>query len=98
MDLDIYLRFVAALAFVLGLIAAIAWALKHFGVNRVLGSRQANKAGRRLGIVESLPLDAKRRLVIVRRDAVEHLILIGATTELVIEQGIPAPPLDVELS
>ena len=43
---------------------------------------------RRLGVVEVTPLDGRRRLILVRRDAVEHLLLVGPTSELVIETGI----------
>jgi flagellar protein FliO/FliZ len=48
---------------------------------------------KRLSIVEVSPVDAKRRLVLVRRDGVEHLVLLGATNETVIETGI-APPAE----
>lgn len=43
---------------------------------------------RRLSVVDSLALDPKRQLLIVRRDNVEHLILTGGTQDLVIESGI----------
>ena len=42
-------------------------------------------------MIESAPLDGKRRLVLIRRDDTEHLVLIGAETALVIESGIAAP-------
>jgi len=45
---------------------------------------------RRLSVVDSLALDPKRQLLIVRRDNVEHLILTGGTQDLVIESGIAA--------
>jgi flagellar protein FliO/FliZ len=38
-----------------------------------------------------LPLDGKRRLVLLKRDGVEHLLLIGLTTDVVVETGITAP-------
>jgi hypothetical protein len=47
---------------------------------------------RRLHIVETTSLDQKRRLVLVRRDNVEHLIMTGGAQELVIEDGIAVPP------
>ncbi len=86
MDLSVYLRFVVALVFVLGLIGAIAWGGKRLGV---LGRYTRTRAeARRLGIVELLPVDAKRRLLLVRRDGVEHLVLLGPTQDVLIEQGI----------
>ena len=87
MALEDYLRFVLALAFVLGLIAAAAWAFRRFGRNGALPRRQgANR--RRLAIVEAVALDARRRLVLVRRDDCEHLLIVGAQGETVVETGI----------
>lgn len=90
MDLTTYLRFFLALVAVLALIGMLAWLARRYG----LGGAMATQRGRvrRLGIVEVLPIDARRRLVLVRRDGVEHLILTGATHDLVVETGIPAPP------
>ena len=51
---------------------------------RVSGGRR----GQRLGISEYYEVDKDRRLVIVRRDGVEHLVLIGGPQDLVIEQNI----------
>ena len=44
--------------------------------------------GTRLGINEFCEIDETRRLVLVRRDNVEHLVLIGGPQDLVIESGI----------
>ncbi len=46
------------------------------------------RKGRRIGVVEHFSIDKERRLVLVRRDDVEHLILTGGENDLVIEQGI----------
>jgi Flagellar biosynthesis protein, FliO len=42
----------------------------------------------RLAVMDATPVDAYRRLVLVRRDDVEHLILIGGPTDVVVEQNI----------
>jgi len=90
MDLDGYLRFILALVFVLGLIGLLSWAARRYG----LGGRLAASAhgARRLKVVEVAALDAKHRLVLVRRDRAEHLILIGGASDLVIETGIEGAP------
>ncbi len=91
MDFSVYLRFLVALVFVLGLIGAIAWGGRRIGV---LGryTRPRGEAGR-IAIVELLPVDAKRRLVLLRRDGVEHLVLLGPAHDVLIELGIrPAEP------
>jgi flagellar protein FliO/FliZ len=83
-----YLRFVLALVFVLALIGLASWLVRRFGLGgRVAGPRAS---ARRIGIVEAATIDAKRRLVLVRRDDVEHLLLIGGSADLVVEQGMPA--------
>lgn len=86
MELTGYLRFILALAFVLALIGIVAALARRFG----LGYRAAprSKGQRRLAIVEVMPVDAKRRLVLFRRDATEHLVLMGAGSDLLIERGI----------
>ncbi len=85
MEFETYLRFVLALVFVLALIGVIAWVARRFGL---AGRLPVTRGPRRLAIVEVAPIDARRRLVLFRRDGVEHLVLLGATSDLVIESGI----------
>lgn len=92
MDLSLYLRFILALAAVLALIAGAAWLVRRFGLFGVNPGRRPDQ--RRLAINAVQPLDARRRLVLVRRDGVEHLLLVGGANDLVIETGI-APPKPV---
>ncbi len=85
---DMYWRFVGALVLVVALIFAVAWIAKRLG----LGGRIATARGkRRLSVQEVLPLDGKRRLVLLKRDGVEHLLLIGLNDDLVVETGIVPP-------
>lgn len=84
MEFDTYLRFILVLIFVLGLVFALGWVLKRSGIS---GSAVAGK-GRRLGVVETAFLGPKHRLVLVRRDGVEHLVLIGPNSSEVVESGI----------
>ncbi|GGA84265.1 hypothetical protein GCM10011491_09680 [Brucella endophytica] len=44
----------------------------------------------RLSVMDAAAVDSRRRLVLVRRDDVEHLILIGGPTDIVVEQNIQA--------
>jgi flagellar protein FliO/FliZ len=89
-DLELLLRFGFALAIVLALLAAIAWiARRRLGAN---GGSFARKA-RRLSISDATMLDSRTRLVLVRRDDVEHLIAIGGNGVTLLEAGIrPVPP------
>jgi flagellar protein FliO/FliZ len=80
------LKFLLALIFVLGLIGAFAVLARKMGFGHRAPIRRG--AARRLEILDSLPLDPKRRLMLVRRDDVEHLILLGSSSESVVETGI----------
>ena len=87
MGLDTYLRFLIALVLVVAMIGALAWVVRRFG----WASRFVAPAGKkRLSVLEVLPLDGKRRLVLLRRDAAEHLILLGTDGDLLIETRIAA--------
>ncbi|NQV54875.1 MAG: FliO/MopB family protein [Rhodospirillales bacterium] len=80
-----YMKFTLSLIFVLGLIAGLAVVAKRVGLgNRGPVARGRNK---RLSIVETMALDAKRRVVIVRHDDIEHLILLGGSDEHVISSA-----------
>ena len=47
----------------------------------------------RLEVLDTTAVDARRRLVLVRRDDVEHLIMIGGPTDVVIESRIVSEAL-----
>ena len=79
-----------ALAVVLVLIIFGVWALKL--VFSATG-RAARGRAKRLGVIDVTPVDQKRQLVLVRRDNVEHLLLIGGSQDVVIETGIMAQPM-----
>ncbi|MEP9353701.1 flagellar biosynthetic protein FliO [Xanthobacter sp. KR7-65] len=49
------------------------------------GGDRRVRSGPRLSVVESVVVDQRRRLVLVRRDEVEHLLLIGGSSDLVVE-------------
>ncbi|MBB3382157.1 MULTISPECIES: flagellar biosynthetic protein FliO [unclassified Rhizobium] len=60
----------------------------------------------RLQVLDAAAVDARRRLVLVRRDGIEHLIMIGGPTDIVIESGISdatragtsATPVDIPMA
>ncbi len=97
MDMDGYLRFVSSLVVVLGLILAVAWALKRWGMG-LMGARAQAGNGRRLALMESLQLDPKHRLVLVRRDDRTHLLLLGPMGDLVVETDCPQPRFELPVS
>ena len=42
----------------------------------------------RLSVMDAAAVDSRRKLVLIRRDDVEHLLLIGGPTDVVVEQNI----------
>ena len=75
-------RAVFGLAFTLGLIGIVAWAARRYAP-QLLAKLNAERGARRMQVVETLVLDPARRLVLVRVDDEERLILLGEGRELI---------------
>jgi flagellar protein FliO/FliZ len=86
MEAGDYLRFLLALLVVFGLIGLLAFVARRFR----LGGTVAPGGGRRLEIVEVRALDTRRRLVLIRRDRVEHLLVLAPDHTTVVERNIQA--------
>ena len=80
-------RFFIAFLVVLALIGVTAWLVRRFGANR-LGGGAARGRQPRLAVIDAATVDGRRRLVLIRRDNVEHLLMIGGPTDLVVEPNI----------
>jgi flagellar protein FliO/FliZ len=80
-----YVRFIAALAVVLALIGVCGWLAKRIRLNSTTGSAAGSQ---RLQVMESLPLDGRQRLVLIRLDDREHLLLLGQEQGLVVKADI----------
>jgi flagellar protein FliO/FliZ len=80
-------RFVFAFMLVLGLIGAGALLWRKFGVGPLapIGPRSRQP---RLAVIDAASVDARRQLVLIRRDNTEHLLMIGGPTDIVIEPNI----------
>jgi hypothetical protein len=96
---SLIVRFVVAFVIVLALIGATFWVIRRFGGARVGASAQRGRQPR-LAVIDAAPVDGRRRLVLVRRDNVEHLLMIGGPADIVVEQNIVravpvTPPRDV---
>lgn len=82
------IRFLAALILVVGLMLGLGLVMRKINAGSgMVGSGQK----RRLRVVESLPLDHRRRMILLRRDDREHLVILGPTGETVVESGISPP-------
>jgi flagellar protein FliO/FliZ len=81
------LTFFFAFVAVLALIGAAAWLVRRFAGNR-LGANANRGRMPRLAVIDAAAVDGRRRLVLVRRDNVEHLLMIGGPTDIVVEPNI----------
>lgn len=99
-DTDSIVLALAAFLFAIALIALTAWAFRTFVLTggRAGGSFLRGR-DRRLGVVETASVDGRRKLILIRRDDVEHLIMTGGPVDMLIEAGIEGrrhlePPLE----
>jgi flagellar protein FliO/FliZ len=99
-EMPFVVKFFLAFLLVLGLIGVGAWGLRRFTSGR-LGNASTRGRQPRLGVIDYASVDARRRLILVRRDNVEHLLMIGGPTDVVVEANIVravAAPRDVALA
>jgi flagellar protein FliO/FliZ len=86
-EIPLAARFFIAFLIVLVLIGLTAWLVRRFGANR-LGGGGARGRQPRLAVIDAATVDGRRRLVLIRRDNVEHLLMIGGPTDVVVEPNI----------
>jgi flagellar protein FliO/FliZ len=85
-ELPTAVNFVIAFVVVLALIGAATWLVRRFGATRLDATTRGRQP--RLAVIDSAAVDGRRKLVIVRRDNVEHLLMIGGPTDVVVETNI----------
>jgi flagellar protein FliO/FliZ len=81
------LKVVLFVIVVLGLLALAFWLLRRLG-GGWLGSGATRGRQLRLAVIDQATVDSRRRLVLIRRDNVEHLLIIGGPSDVVVEQNI----------
>lgn len=88
-DLSTPLKAIIALAFVLVLVVVAGLLLRRIAGGRLSLPGQGGRARQpRLGVVDIFELDRQRQLVLLRRDNVEHLVMIGGPNDVVVEASI----------
>ena len=85
-EMPLAARFFIAFLVVLALIGLTAWLVRRFGANRLGGAARGRQP--RLAVIDAATIDSRRRLVLIRRDNVEHLLMIGGPTDVVVEPNI----------
>ena len=86
-ELSTAVQFFIAFLIVLALIVLTFWAIRRFG-GIGLGTGAGRGRQPRLAVIDAAAVDARRRLVLIRRDNVEHLLMIGGPSDIVVEQNI----------
>ncbi|MBH5370627.1 flagellar biosynthetic protein FliO [Bradyrhizobium glycinis] len=81
------ITFIVAFIVVLALIGVAAWLVRRFAGSRIGANTQRGRMPR-LAVIDAAAVDGRRRLVLVRRDNVEHLLMIGGPTDIVVEPNI----------
>jgi flagellar biogenesis protein FliO len=89
MDIN-YIKFLMAFAVVLGLIWLLGVVSRKLNLTQ-LGIKLASSGQKRLQVVSIQALDTRNRLVLIRRDNVEHLLAVTPERITVIEQNITPP-------
>src|SRR5215467_15333794 len=89
MDLDLSTggRVVVILILIIVMIGVVFWLFRWYSGQR-LGGAGARGRQPRLAVIEGAAVDGRRRLVLIRRDNVEHLLIIGGPADVVVEQNI----------
>jgi flagellar protein FliO/FliZ len=85
-ELPTPVNFIIAFVFVLLLIGAAAWLVRRFGTTAIDAAARGRQP--RLAVVDSAAVDGRRKLVIIRRDNVEHLLMIGGPSDVVVETNL----------
>ncbi|MGQ3211747.1 MAG: flagellar biosynthetic protein FliO [Shinella sp.] len=82
---------IAAVVVLLGLVclALVLWIIRGRPSSPFI--RGGRNRTPRLAVLDAAAIDTRRRLVLVRRDDVEHLLMIGGPTDIVIETRIAIP-------
>jgi hypothetical protein len=99
-DLSVPAKFLIAFVVVLAVLGVGRYLMRRFS-----GGKGPRGQQPRLALIDTASVDGSRRLVLVRRDNVEHLLLIGGPTDIVVEPNIdhtgataPAPVRETKAS
>ena len=73
---------------VVALAAIVFWVARRMtrGLNFSDGGQRGKRS--RLGVIDAFDIDRQRRLILLRRDNVEHLVMIGGPNDVLIEPTI----------
>jgi len=83
------IQYLVIFAVIFSALAAIVFVVRRLtGGSSALQTRGARARQPRLGIIDVYELDRSRQLILLRRDNVEHLLLVGGPNDVVVERNI----------
>src|SRR5262245_57036198 len=85
-ELPTPVNFVIAFIVVLALIGAATWLIGRCGATRLDAAGRGRRP--RLAVCATAAVDSRRKVLIIRRDNVEHLLMIGGPNDVVVEASI----------
>ncbi|CAH1667443.1 MAG: flagellar biosynthetic protein FliO [Chelatococcus sp.] len=90
LEISAAVQYLIALIIIFALLVAFAVVLRRITAPRAGGANHASSRSRqpRLAVVDTFDLDQRRQLILLRRDNVEHLVMVGGPTDIVVESGI----------
>ncbi|MGE4371771.1 MAG: flagellar biosynthetic protein FliO [Xanthobacter sp.] len=89
-ELDFWVRLAISLIVIAVLLGVTAIIMRRMGRKNTPAGMVRQRSGRsRIAVVDAVPVDQNRRLVLVRRDDREHLLLTGGASDVVVEHDIP---------
>lgn len=86
-SLDLPVRVAVALIVIAVLLGVTIMLLRAFGGGVRTGAGRSRN-GARLSLVDAISLDQRRKLMLVRCDEMEHLLLVGGTNDLVVDADV----------
>jgi flagellar protein FliO/FliZ len=84
-----WVRFLFASVTVVSLMLLLGWALKYFSMRGWLVPKETAE---KIKIIASMPVDARRKLVIARCEEIEYHLLLGPANDLVLSRKFSNPP------
>jgi hypothetical protein len=88
-ELSTTVKFAIAFPLILAMIVGVLWVARRFGVGSLGGAAPSRGRQPRLGVTEAAAIgDGKRQLLLIRRDNIEHLVMTGGPSDVVIETNI----------
>ncbi|KRE04618.1 hypothetical protein ASE61_06710 [Bosea sp. Root670] len=90
MELSTAQKVIVASVVILVLLALLGLFVRQIqgGRLRLRGQAGGRQRQPRLGVVDTYDLDRQRQLVLIRRDNIEHLVMIGGASDVVVETNI----------